>query len=118
MWAIGVAEYPDTEYAVIRYESYERAAVNLAGLMAVCGPYDYEDMFKCIAFLTFMEEVDKEEMYDEPGKLITSLEVKGFLFILGKFENFKPDNGMTFKVVQDHRFCTPDHCFGDIAEMN
>lgn len=118
-WAIGIVERPETEYQLIRYENYGRAAMNLAQLMAVAGPYNPDDMFKCMLFLIALEDIS-EESYNEEGKKITSLELSDVMFVIGKFEDIvNADNGpMTFRVVQDHRHCTPDHCFGDIAEMN
>lgn len=118
-WVIGMVERPETEYQLVMYESYDRASMALAELMAMCGPYNPSDMLKSVFFLIALGEIE-EESYNEDGKKITSLELSDVMFVIGKYEDIKnADNGpMTFKLVQDHRFCTPEFCFGDISERN
>lgn len=116
---MGYVQRPETEYQIFRYESYGRAANNLAQLMAVCGPYNPDDMWTCMSFLMRLEETP-EESYDVAGEQLFFCETEDVMFVIGKFDDIKtdPGNGMTFKVIQDHRHCSPEHCFGDIAEMN
>jgi len=116
-WAIGLIERPDTEFQVIRYNDYKTAAMMLARLMAAAGPYTMEDLLSSTLFLVELENTP-EEAFDREDESLFHLHLADVMFVIGKFENFKKSSEATFRVVQDHRDCGPDHCFGDIAERN
>lgn len=118
-WAIGYVQKPDSEFQVFRYESFRRAAVNLTQLLAEPGlsGYEFKDIMACMTFLSELEKA-KEEDFEENGKEIWHLQLENFMFVIGKYEAFTRPSEATYKVVQDHRKCTPTHCFGDIAEQN
>lgn len=117
-WAIGLVEKPDTEFQVVRYKDYKTAAMMLATLMAKAGPYTTEDLLSASLFLIELENTP-EEAFDREDEQLFHLQLEDVMFVIGKFEYFKnPNTEATFRVVQDHRDCGPDHCFGDIAERN
>lgn len=115
-WAIGFIERLDTEYQVIRYRSLEAAGVSLAELMAMKGPYSIRELMLVTRFLVQLEEMD-ESTFDTQ---LFFCETSNVMFMIGRFDTFAndPENEAPYRVVQDHRDCTPDFCFGDIAERN
>ena len=116
-WIIGAAVAPVSEYQIIRFGDYDSAAKGLTTLMAWAGPYDMDDMFKCIHFLTVLEDA-KPEDYTDPDRLLTTLHLSNCSFVIGRYEALANDSEATYKIVQDHTECTDDFCFGDIAKRN
>lgn len=119
MWAMGYIERPTTQYQIYRYKSLDSACMSLAELMANKGPYDLRELTLCAKFLIWLEEQTESDFENHGGEL-AFLELPEIMFVVGKYENITQDvpKGISYKIIQDHRDCTPAACFGDIAERN
>lgn len=116
-WIIGAVAAPNIEYQIIRYESLERASINLASLMAQAGPYSMGELLSCIQFIQELDNTTAEE-FNEPGKELMHLQLFDIMFVIGKYDALSAEDGAPYRIIQDHRECSPEHCFGDIAERN
>ena len=118
MWAIGFVERPNAEYQIIRYKDLDSACSALAELMGMKGPYNTADILTSVRFLIWMGE-QSEADFDKHNEELAFCQLDDIVFVIGKFENMTHENNEApFRVIQDHRECTDDFCFGDMASRN